>query len=181
MEPLSVEVEQFEPDDIKESKPFSKGTMSIIELATLHGVQVIVKSLKPEHEITEPLTRQHCKSDFELELAINATLRHSNIVHLLGYVRGPALRSLIFEYCNGGVLSCKDFGLSKLPAALSVSIGIARALYYAHSLGIVHRDVKPSQIVFQSGTPKLGDWGLAKFCKANDCSSGATGTWEFVS
>lgn len=181
MESLPSAVRTYTSSEIEQVKLLSEGTTSTVSLAVIQSVQVAVKSLKPEDEIEDRLTRQRMKSDFDNELEINIALRHPNIVHLIGIVCDPQLRSLIFEYCDGGVLSCNDYGVSKLPAALAVATAIANAVCYAHGLGIMHRDIKPSQICFRDGIPKLGDWGLATFCSDTKCATGETGTWEFVS
>lgn len=176
-------LQYYEDDQLTQREKVAEGTTSIVQSADLHGLKVAVKTLKPDNQIKDPLTKQRASADFESELAINATLRHPNIVLLIGCVcpTNTRLQSLVFEFCHGGVLRCQQYGPSKLISGLSVCIGIARALAFAHAVGIMHRDVKPSQVVFQGDVPKLADWGLAKFCKQDQCATGETGTWEFVS
>ena len=178
---LSVPILQCAPDELTDRTPLAEGTMSTLERAMLNTLPVAVKTLKPPGSIADAATRQRVKDDFQNEYEFNAALRHPNIVLLIGCVRQPNLTSLIFELCDGGTLRCRDYGFSKLRDGLAVSLGVARALCYAHRLGIVHRDVKPSQVVFAGDVPKLADWGLASYLNPNkSCMSGETGTWEFM-
>lgn len=185
---LPARVQCFAPADLNGRTVIAEGTTSIVESALLHGMPVTVKTLKAGSSIADAHTRERARTDFESELAINISLRHPNIILLLGYIRQPPqqngdisdMQSLVFEFCEGGVLQCRSFGHSKISEGLDVCTGIARALAFAHGIGIMHRDVKPSQIVLQNGIPKVGDWGLATFCEENRRATGETGTWEFV-
>ena len=84
-------------------------------------------------------------------------VRHPNVVQLLGYVKEPFM--IIMEWLPGG--SIKSLNTEQ-------ALDILRALYYLHErrpTQIIHRDVKPSNIVLsRSGKPKLVDFGLSK-CK----------------
>lgn len=194
MQRMFANVRQFSAEDLQERQYLAEGTLSTVDSASLHGLQVAVKTLKPLDAISEPLTRQRALSDFDNELAVNITLRHPNIVLLLGYIRTPArdsrdtacdtavtqLQSLVFEHCADGKLRCASYGPGRLAPALHVAICIGSALSFAHGVGVVHRDVKPSQVVFCDNVPKLADWGLAAFCTDSSCTTGETGTWEFV-
>lgn len=167
--------------ELNDVKSIAQGTTSTVSTATLHGLTVAVKTLKPPAQIAEPLTRERAPEDFQNELFINAHLRHPNILLFIGCIRRTGLQSLVFEYCQGGSLKCASYGYARLLESLNVCIGVARALCFAHSLGILHRDVKPSQVLMQGDTPKLGDWGLACISRNGGCHSGETGTWEYVS
>lgn len=181
MNSVRVPIPTFSSRDFEEFIPVAEGTTSRVYQAKLHGLKVAVKTLKPLDEIEEPSTREHVEKDFENELLTNMRLRHPNILLCLGCVRTKKLESLIFEFCEGGRLKCSKYGPTKLQKGLEICSGVARALCFAHGLGILHRDVKPSQVLMHANVPKLGDWGLATYAGEEGCRTGETGTWEFVS
>lgn len=183
-EAFPLNVSQYRLDDLQNLKPLAEGTTSVLRVGLLQGVEVAVKTLKPVSLLAETYARERVKRDFENELRVNVRLHHPNIVRLLGCVcsKDTELQSLIFEYCEKGRLRCAQYGPRGISKGLALCKGIATALSYAHSLHIVHRDVKPSQVLLGNDqTPKLADWGLASFGKDGLCNTGETGTWEFVS
>lgn len=118
------------------------------------------------------------------EAAITSALRHPNIPLVLGLVQSPPANlasprrsGLAFELADGS-LKCEKYR-GRVHDGLKVMEEVGRALTYAHAGGIVHRDVKPSQVLMFSGVAKLGDWGLGRVIE--DEMTGETGTWEYVS
>ncbi|CAN8070450.1 unnamed protein product [Agarophyton chilense] len=180
MKYVSVPLQTYSVDDLKDSKIVAEGTTARVSQASLHGLRVAVKTLKPLDDIEEALTRERAVTDFENELSINAQLRHPNIVLFIGCVGLGKLESLIFEFCDGGRLQCSTYGPSRIQKGLGICSGVARALCFAHGLNVIHRDVKPSQILVHGDVPKLGDWGLATHATQEGCMTGETGTWEFM-
>src|SRR5207248_6889470 len=105
------------------------------------------------------------RARFRTEAEAAARLQHSNIVqiHEVGEHDGRPFFSL--EYVAGGSLAQKVAGTAQpeQEAALLVET-IARALHYIHQRGILHRDLKPNNILLTAdGTPKITDFGVAKF------------------
>ncbi|MBI5006551.1 MAG: serine/threonine protein kinase [Nitrosomonadales bacterium] len=105
------------------------------------------------------------KKMFLTEVELGRKLWHKNIVHVLGAdlteKSGPYL---VMEYAKGVSLDQHERSDNLLPllTVLSVIEQIASALCYAASLGIVHRDVKPANIILmRDGTAKLTDFGCA--------------------
>jgi serine/threonine protein kinase len=105
------------------------------------------------------------KKMFFTEVELGKALEHKNIVHVLGAdlneKSGPYL---LMEYAKGESLDRHEHSASLLPllTVLSVIEQIAGALRYAADLGIVHRDVKPANIILmRDGTAKLTDFGCA--------------------
>lgn len=102
----------------------------------------------------------------EADLSINA--RHPNIVEVYDAGIDPetGLCYITMEYMPGG--SLKDLiasdGLISLPGVVTIAADIARALAFVESKSMVHRDVKPDNILFASdGTAKLSDLGITRF------------------
>jgi formylglycine-generating enzyme required for sulfatase activity len=101
---------------------------------------------------------------FQIETEAVARLQHPHIVQLyeVGEVRGQPFFSL--ELCDGGTLAeqLKKQRLTAREAAELIET-LARAMHYAHLRGVVHRDLKPGNVLENAdGTPKITDFGLAK-------------------
>jgi eukaryotic-like serine/threonine-protein kinase len=111
------------------------------------------------------------KERFQQEAIAVANLRHRNIPAVYDYGETDGIIYIATEYIDGGTLS-EQLG-KPLPIEYAVEIltPVAAALDYAHSKGVLHRDVKPSNILLErDGTPVLSDFGLAKMM-----ASGKTG------
>jgi serine/threonine protein kinase len=106
---------------------------------------------------------------FEREAKALAKLAHPNIVHINDYGEHEGITFLVMDYLPGGTL--KSVMSSPLPykQAVRMLLPVAQALEYAQGLNIVHRDVKPSNILLTAtGQPQLTDFGLAKILEAED-------------
>lgn len=103
---------------------------------------------------------------FHREAAIAARLRHLHIVQLYDYGYAPPFYYTLIEYIVGGSLRqlVEKQGRLQLGATLDIFRQIAAALDHAHSLGIVHRDVAPGNILVEQGTGRalLTDFGIAR-------------------
>ena len=101
---------------------------------------------------------------FEREAKVGASLNHPNLVAVFDTVTDPEGVLIVMEYVEGETL--KEV-LSRGPVdparALQMVRGVAAALDHAHGSGVVHRDVKPANILLgPDGTVKLADLGIAK-------------------
>ncbi len=100
---------------------------------------------------------------FEKEGRIIASLNHPNIVTVFDIGRAGNEVYLCMEYVEGGDLRRRMTGILTPFEALDILIKIGSGLSAAHKKGIVHRDVKPANILFRrDGTPLLSDFGIAK-------------------
>lgn len=102
---------------------------------------------------------------FRLEAAAVACLRHPNIVPIVEVGAFAGHPYLALDYVAGGSLHSRLSEFRNQPRlAAEVVAGIAAGLEHAHRLGILHRDLKPQNILLTpQGVPRITDFGLAKF------------------
>lgn len=119
---------------------------------------VVVKKLKDEL-IQNPETAER----FRREAKALASVLHQNIAHVYDFVETPRESYLLMEYIDGLDLSTAIQKVGNLPpeVAAAILLGVAKGLSYIHAHGLVHRDVKPSNIRLTSrGEVKLMDFGI---------------------
>ena len=102
------------------------------------------------------------QSSFEREARLLASLNHPHIGTIYGFHESDGVSALALELVDGETLATR-LREGRLPEAeaLRYAVQISDALAYAHQRGVVHRDVKPSNIVVTSQGAKLLDFGLA--------------------
>ncbi len=142
-----------------------QGGMALVYLAMQESLRrpVALKVLHPLHAETTEFTER-----FLNEGRMLASLSHRNIIiiHDIG-VSGP-VHYIAMEYVEGGDLKQRMREGLSVPVALEYARTIACALHVAHQKGIVHRDVKPANVMFRNdGTLVLTDFGIAKQFDAN--------------
>lgn len=104
-------------------------------------------------------------SRFKREASVLSKLQHTNIVRCHGMGKIHGLRFLVMEYVNGGTLKqlLKTRERLSVEDALCIILDVAHALKYAHDHHIIHRDIKPDNVLIgHDGVVKLADLGLAK-------------------
>ncbi|XP_047094911.1 dual specificity protein kinase shkB-like isoform X1 [Lolium rigidum] len=135
-----------------------------------HGIYkeepVAVKFIRlPDDDEDEELTAR-LKKQFTVEVTILARLNHRNVIKLVGACSCPPVFCVITEFLSGGSLrdflrkqECKQLPLEKI---ISIALDIAYGLEYVHSQGVIHRDVKPENILFDGECcAKVVDFGVA--------------------
>src|SRR5712664_346382 len=110
---------------------------------------------------------------FRHEAQAIAQMRHPNIVNVYDFGEFQGTPYMIVEYIPGGSLAMKmNHGSLDQPTALKYLRGIAGGLDHAHSHGIVHRDVKPANVLLTAeDTPVVVDFGLAKLLQGTSLKS----------
>lgn len=104
-------------------------------------------------------------SRFKREANVLSKLHHTNIVRCFGMGKIHGLRFLVMEYVNGGTLKqlLKTRERLSVEDALCIILDVAHALKYAHDHQVIHRDIKPDNVLIgHDGVVKLADLGLAK-------------------
>jgi len=124
------------------------------------GRKVALKVLPQElTRDTQPLQR------FKQEARAASGLKHRNIITIYSVGQEDGIYFIAAEYVNGLTLRQRlmSSGRLELKDAIEIGIQVGSGLEAAHNAGIVHRDVKPENIMFESdGTAKLLDFGIAK-------------------
>jgi serine/threonine protein kinase len=101
---------------------------------------------------------------FRNEAEAVAQLHHENIVQVYEISHHNGVPYLVLEFISGGSLATGDQGQPRAPAEVAALVEtLARAVHHAHQRGILHRDLKPGNVLLtEHGQPKLTDFGLAK-------------------
>lgn len=122
---------------------------------------------------------------FRREAELYQRLQHPRIVRILDFVRVDGQTALVMPYLAGGSLAdrIKKEGRITWSEAVRITGQIAEALDYAHQQGVVHRDVKPSNILFDDdGEAFLTDFGIAHDADASTLTAVGTqpGTYHYM-
>jgi WD40 repeat protein/DNA-binding SARP family transcriptional activator len=122
------------------------------------GREVAIKVIRPELVNQPPFVR-----GFESEARLVAQLEHPHLVPLYDYWRDPEGAYLVMRWLRGGSLQrALERGPWNLEPAARLLSQIAGALAYAHRQGVVHRDVKPANVLLdEDGNAYLSDFGIA--------------------
>jgi len=137
-----------------------EGGMALVYLADdlKHGRQVAIKVLRPE--VSTALGTER----FLREIEVAARLNHPNVLALHDSGEADGLLYFVMPYVEGESLRERLTREGRLPVdeAMRIAAEIADALDYAHGQGLVHRDMKPENILFQAGHALVCDFGIAQ-------------------
>ncbi len=146
-------------------KQLGKGGMGVVYLVRapdgeLYAMKVMSSdAAREKHDFLKRFLRE---AEFALQI------RHPNLipVHRVGKDEATGSCYLVMDYMPGGSLTDRLHKCRRLSVeeAISIVVQVAGALEVAHRHGVIHRDIKPDNIMFDAdGTPKLADLGVAKF------------------
>jgi serine/threonine protein kinase len=174
-----VDLEQPTNPGLNDQEPVGEvlaGEYEILQFLGSGGMSRVYKAhhRSMDRHVAVKILHQHLLDDarkmerFRTEAKTTSALHHQNIVDVYSFVEDLGKPFLVMDYIEGESLQQRIKATGKLSAAAAVSIfrQASSALEHAHLQGIIHRDVKPSNIMLCSGphpdTVKLLDFGIAK-------------------
>ncbi|MCL2575023.1 MAG: Stk1 family PASTA domain-containing Ser/Thr kinase [Defluviitaleaceae bacterium] len=148
------------------------GRYEILEQIGSGGMSYVYRALdtKLQRDVTFKVLREEYVTDanflarFDTEARAVASLNHPNIVNVYDVGREDDIKYIVMEYVHGKTL--KELINERAPFSNEIMLGVAEqitlALVHAHENGIVHKDIKPQNIlVMSNGTVKVTDFGIA--------------------
>lgn len=157
------------------------GGMSDVYKAKCHKLNryVAIKVLKDEFSSDEGFV-----SKFKMEAQAAACLSHPNIVSIYDVVDEGKLHYIVMELIEG--ITLKSYIAQKrrldVKEAVSISIQVAQGIVAAHSRNIVHRDIKPQNIIIsKDGKVKVADFGIARAATSQTITVSAVGSVHYIS
>ncbi|MGJ3240762.1 MAG: serine/threonine protein kinase [Anaerolineae bacterium] len=148
-----------------------RGGMATVYLGRQTSIDrhVAVKVLPPHPALDDAF-----KERFQLEAKTIGSLQNPHILPLYDYGTFEDVLYLVMQYVEGGTLEdLIDHGAMAIKDAEKIIRAIASGLDYAHNRGVIHRDIKPGNILLQDGHPLLADFGMVKMVTGD---SNLTGT-----
>ena len=197
---LIAERESIASGDTPSSVGKSFGRYRLIERLGAGGFGIVFRGFDPimQRDVAIKLPRTSLMSEpaeqarFEREVAALARLNHPNIVSAYNAEQVDGYFSLVSEFLNGGNLEDWLTDRDAIPSVtqtVAIVLQLCDALEHAHNLGIVHCDIKPSNILIgnkgdEDPLIKLTDFGLARIITHGPHSTSAgiaTGTLQYMS
>ena len=153
------------------TEEIGRGAMGRVYLAhdDLLDRDVALKELAVPDYLSDE-EKEEVNERFRLEAKAAARLTHPHILTVHDIIASEDRQYIVMEYLEGktlrDILAERTFSTEEI---MSIAPMIGEALYYAHSHGIIHRDVKPDNIfVLESGNIKVADFVIAKMLKVSD-------------
>jgi serine/threonine-protein kinase len=148
-------------------RPIGQGGMAYVYLANdqVSGRPVAIKVMKDDLSNDQEFIKR-----FDMEAKAASSLDHPNIIKVLGYGQDNGLRYIVQEYVEGMTLKdlIRENGPLDYRLAVPLVIQIGLALEHAHHRGVVHRDIKPQNILItRDRVAKVTDFGIARASNAN--------------
>ena len=142
--------------------------------------RIVALKVLPDFFSSDPASVER----FQREARSIALLSHPNIVRVFDYGQSESGTYLVLEYVEGGTLEDLLGSPMPLEEVIRLLMPIASGLDHAHASGLLHRDVKPTNILVRvDGTPMLTDFGLAQIAGARRITASGTvfGTPQYMS
>jgi serine/threonine-protein kinase len=141
------------------TRELGEGGMATVYLAQdiKHDRSVALKVLKPE--LAEVIGAER----FLVEIKTTAALQHPHILPLFDSGEADGFLFYVMPYVEGETLGDRIGREKQLPVdeAVEITRAVAQALQHAHDRGVIHRDIKPGNILLQDGQPVVSDFGIA--------------------
>jgi len=179
VEPITTELNL---PDYEVERKLGEGGMGAVYLVRRRsdGQRLALKVLLAKIAVDEQVRKQ-----FAREIEITRSLSHKNIVRFQGYGSEGGIFYFFMEFCEGGSaadLMSRYGGKVPLQEAAPIMLQTLEGLAYVHNRSLVHRDIKPQNILFsgpeRNRTAKIADYGLAKdFSMAGWSGHTVTGTF----
>lgn len=145
------------------------------KLNRLVAVKVLKEEFGHDHDFV---------NKFKMEAQAAAGLSHTNVVNIFDVIDEGELHYIVMELVEGITLKSfiKEKGRLQLDQTLGISIQVAQGINAAHEQHIVHRDIKPQNIIISSdGTAKVADFGIARAASSNTMNASAMGSVHYIS
>ena len=155
-------------------RELGEGGMASVYLADdlKHNRKVALKVLKPELAAVVGAER------FLAEIQVTANLQHPNILPLFDSGEADSFLFYVMPYVEGDTLKDRLAREGHLPVndAVAIASDIAEALQAAHEQGVIHRDIKPGNVLISRGKPLISDFGIALALSASGAGERLTET-----
>ncbi len=170
----------LKPDDVLQGRyrvelPLGQGGMGAVYRAmdTRLNVLVAIKEMFPQPDLEEGTLAQ-LRQQFQQEALVLARLQHPNLVRVTDFFEERGNAYLVMDFVSGHSLAqyIQSWGAIPENQGLAWAAELLDALAYCHSRGIIHRDVKPQNVIIRpDGHAVLVDFGLVKLWNPTDPST----------
>lgn len=142
-------------------------------MGKVHRAERVSDGTPAAVKLVELEDTEHAAVRFRREAEIAAALRHPNIVSILGVGQEDGQGYIAMQLLEGPPLDTVEVPLAPERVA-RIGVEVARALDEAHRVGIIHRDVKPGNVILDGDRPVLVDFGLSRAARHSTVTRSGT-------